>query len=530
MLLVSALLVSKVESPHVLGANMKHSSFLDLVIETFENIKNLPPNQYRYSATDDKGVGLDTIKIIQISDRLYLGVYHYNMSNLYPDSEIENVVRLANSTDLLNWTYIRTIEKNNASMPYITQAPNGAYIVAFEKEENKSWSHLTFHYYSNLSRLLNKTARADAVYNASRSAFNQKMNIHEGTPNIYNITMKGSMMLVRVGFHYDNGVVDNTAIGSLWIPLDNPSDVNRWVWNQTRPLDYYNQKLRDEFEIEGHMGDREYCQVFGRNFSLQEAQKVKYDDSTWGIFLYNNSHDTFHRLNVTTHKGSTSFANPTFTWLKSPNGNNCLVVTYFLHTYNESAKSGEGGELIFYREFETKEFNVKCQGNNYSVYVTSNSTILEIPYVNEAEKSINFNVSGPEGSKGYCIIKLPSNLTLDLWKGDYKVLLDNKPWPFENWTSMGNTYIYVNYIHSEHKLTIIPEYPLFLLLLLSLIVGTLSGCLHSKRTQQNNKGQVYSIDFQTENSYHKNNNCQPDMFKRRKSSLILQVCNFKDGG
>lgn len=117
----------------------------------------------------------------------------------------------------------------------------------------------------------------------------------------------------------------------------------------------------------------------------------------------------FHKLNITTHKGSTSFGNPTFTWLKSPNGKDCIVVTYFL--FSEGAEEGEAGKLIFYKEFDFK------RNETYSVSVHSNSTISSDVNVNESEQIIGFNVTGPDNSKGFCIVKIPQNIVQDWWEG-----------------------------------------------------------------------------------------------------------------
>jgi hypothetical protein len=417
-------------------------SFIDFVKEIFENVPNA--TAYRYDAKDDQGCGLDTIKIIENPLVGYLGVYHFNIGGIFH-------VRLATSKDLRNWTFNRTIE-DYASQPTICEAPNGAFIVAFEKHVfigTKEERHLGFYYFPNLTSLLTNSSSYKLI--APLTVAVQL----EGTPNIYNVTIKESTMKVCVGFHYnDASGLDRVAVGHLTIPLDNPKNM---VWNCTRPQSEFVQKLlQTDPNIKGHIGDMDYGQIFGRNFTVIEAQYVKGDDSTWGIFLYDHLTSNFVKLNIRTQKGSTSFANPTFTMLKSPNRKDCIVITYFVHTYKNAAQPGEGGELIFYKEFETRPFNLSFNGKQYTLYVTSNSTISNF-YFNDRERSINFNVSGLDNTRGYCIIKLPNNLTQDLG-GNITVLIDGKPHSFEKWTDRENTYIYVNYQHSEHKITIIiPE-------------------------------------------------------------------------
>lgn len=220
--------------------NILKGIFTFFVKEMLETVGDLGENQCRYNVKDDQECTLDTIKIIENPEGCYLGVYHSNVSKILE-------VRLANSTDLLNWTFIRTIEKN-AAQPTIAKAPSNAYIVAFEKQD-ASYTHLRFQYYSNLSSLI--IGPADATYDANRTLSSS----HEGTPNVYNVTIKGSTLSACIGFHYDDSSVDNAAVGLLTIPLDNPQNM---VWNNTKPLTRYNQDLRDKYQVRGNIGDRDY--------------------------------------------------------------------------------------------------------------------------------------------------------------------------------------------------------------------------------------------------------------------------------
>jgi hypothetical protein len=466
-LIVSLALSLKVELLYVSGSDVQNSSFLDFVAEIFGNVRALPSNQYRYNAKDNQNCGLDTIKIIANPQGGYLGIYHFRIGGL--SSEYFQV-RLARSADLLNWTFIRTVELQ-ASQPTIAQAPNGVYIVAFEKHVfigTKEERHVGFHYYPNLTCLLTGSEFYKKIANLTEGAQ------LEGTPNINNITIGNSIMNASVGFHYNDAYgLDNVAIGHLTVPLDNPKDTTRWNWT-TMPLPGYNEKLRKEWNVKGHVGDRDYGQIFGRNFTLQEGNlkppPINY--SEYRIFLYDYLTGNFIMLNITTLQGSTSFGNPTFTFLKSPNGKDAMVVVTYL-LFSEAAKTGEAGELIFYKEFKTEPFNLTYQGKKYFFNVTSNSTISNY-YFNGTERSINFNVTGPDNSKGYCIVNLTTSFVQNIWNGDYEVLIDGKP-PLdkENWTDTEDTYIYFTYQHSTHQVTIIiPEFPSAAILSLFTAIST----------------------------------------------------------
>jgi len=158
------------------------------LIEVFENVTNA--SAYRYNSEDDQNCRLDTIKIIDNPEGGYLGVYHSLVNQDFQ-------VRLATSTDMLNWMFTRTIE-NSASQLTIAEAPNGAYIVAFE-EHLPNERHLKFHYYPNLQSLLTGIGYSEQ---SAELMLGKKTKL-EGTPNIYNVTINDSEMLVCVGFHYN---------------------------------------------------------------------------------------------------------------------------------------------------------------------------------------------------------------------------------------------------------------------------------------------------------------------------------------
>ena len=106
-----------------------------------------------------------------------------------------------------------------------------------------------------------------------------------------------------------------------------------------------------------------------------------------------------------------------------------------------------------------RTFNVGAwNGTSYNVGMVTNSTVSSFQ-VDTDKKRISFNVSGVEGTIGFCRVAIPNIIAQDLWQGNYTVLLDGSPWPFINWTDNINTYILINYTHSEHDVVIIPEFP-----------------------------------------------------------------------
>ncbi|MEM3722510.1 MAG: NosD domain-containing protein [Candidatus Bathyarchaeia archaeon] len=99
-----------------------------------------------------------------------------------------------------------------------------------------------------------------------------------------------------------------------------------------------------------------------------------------------------------------------------------------------------------------------------NIDIISNSTVSDFQF-NIDQKMISFNVTGLEYASGFCRITIPNIIVQELWQGNYTVLLNGEPCSFRNWTDASNTYIYVNYTHSEHQIIIIPEFPLSTIML-----------------------------------------------------------------
>jgi len=119
-------------------------------------------------------------------------------------------------------------------------------------------------------------------------------------------------------------------------------------------------------------------------------------------------------------------------------------------------------------------------GEAYSVDIISNSTLSDFK-LNATQKTLSFNVTGIEGKAGFCRITIPNVIIQDLWQGNYTILLNGEPWPFRNWTDTENTYIYVNYTHSEHQITIIPEFPSAMILLLIIAISLIAAILVKRK-------------------------------------------------
>lgn len=119
-------------------------------------------------------------------------------------------------------------------------------------------------------------------------------------------------------------------------------------------------------------------------------------------------------------------------------------------------------------------------GTFCKVEVESNSTVFNMQ-IDIANKTVSFNLSGPESTHGFFRVTIPNIIVQDLWHGNYTVLLDSEQWPSANWTDTLNTYIYVDYAHLEHEVVIIPEFPFTSMVWLATALSAVATALAKRR-------------------------------------------------
>jgi len=286
---------------------------------------------YRYGAHDDQGSTLDALKVIPSPGGGYLGVYHTLSAGVF-------VTKLAVSSDLLHWTHVVDLEPH-ASQPTIAALSDGGFLVAYEKDAGCTGTGpggncLGFRHYPGLAQLL--AGAGDRTFQAPRTL----SNCAEGTPNVYGADLRPDIdhSTIDVGFHYfRNCDVDRQARGTL-------ENFSSWSGDVDSGL---NGAL-EAFNPGGNIGDRDYIRFAGGSYNIHEVQFTKGDFGSWRVYLFDWLTGAASPLAIHTHLGSTAFANPTFTSLLSPAERPALLVTLFIPS--QGAATGEGGELIYYRE------------------------------------------------------------------------------------------------------------------------------------------------------------------------------------
>ena len=284
---------------------------------------------HRYRLTDSAGNTMDTVKIITNPAGGYLGVYHTG-----------NTVNLAVSTDLLDWEFRRTLDAQ-ATQPTICALATGGYLTAVEyNDQARSGGLLRLRHYANLSALL------AGAFDRERTLRRSLSRCNEGTPNFHSVTLTPDIdhSTIDLGFHYQRKCdLDRQGRGRL-------TDFTRWTAAEDHAADSLLTAAAgiQGRAVKGNIGGRDIAVFDSIGYTLYEVQYVKGDFGSWRLYLHNGRTGTAAYLPVTTHRGSTAFANPTITAITSPGGRPAIVATLFLPS--EGAAPGEAGQLVYYRE------------------------------------------------------------------------------------------------------------------------------------------------------------------------------------
>ena len=220
--------------------------------------------------------------------------------------------------------------------------PTGGFLTAAEFNDLAgSGGLLRVRHYSNLSALLAGTVNRERTIPRSLSGCN------EGTPNLYSVSLTPDIdhSIIDVGFHFQrNCDLDRQARGRL---------TNFTAWTAAADIGA-DGRLTSAAAVKGrvvngNIGDRDTAMFDNTRYTLYEVQYAKGDFGSWRLYLDNWQTGTAAYLPVTTHGGSTAFANPTFATITSPAGKPAIVATVFVPS--EGAAPGEAGQLAYYREY-----------------------------------------------------------------------------------------------------------------------------------------------------------------------------------
>ena len=131
-------------------------------------------------------------------------------------------------------------------------------------------------------------------------------------------------------------------------------------------------------------------------------------------------------------------------------------------------------------------FKIQWQEETHILTTICNSTITNFDFGTIHENAISLNVTGPQGTAGFCRILIPHAL-LD---GNYTILIDDLPPIMEKELPLSNsthTYVYFTYTLTTHEVVIVPEFPTTMIFALLIILSLGAACLSRKVSKEKQK-------------------------------------------
>lgn len=297
----------------------------ELLIKRLQSVADAELHVYKL--TDDRGRGMDCLKVFQPAVAPEAGVY-YGVYHNYQQGVL--VSHLARSTDFVTWTHLVELDKN-ASQPAMHSCDNGGFLLAYEHDEpNSVW--IRIRYYEDLAALIagNFQRQFDIPRTLAPTA--------EGTPS-FEVVRVGNEGIesseIKLRFHYYRNMdVDQLASGTL-------TNFETWEAEPAREL---NSAMREQGWL-GNLGDRDKFRWRDQTYYLQEIQRTKGDWSSWRLGLADDQGQLLQPLKIQTHQGSTAFSNPHITCIRDANEQAKIVVTFFLHSNGNPPE--ERGVLLY---------------------------------------------------------------------------------------------------------------------------------------------------------------------------------------
>jgi hypothetical protein len=110
-------------------------------------------------------------------------------------------------------------------------------------------------------------------------------------------------------------------------------------------------------------------------------------------------------------------------------------------------------DLTFLRAFQKP---ISYDGGKFNVRILTNSTVTNEVF-NSTGKQMTFYVTGPSGTMGFCNVTIPRNLLNASALSEWTVMLDGKTLTQGQFSITENAeyvFVYLNYTHSEHVITV----------------------------------------------------------------------------
>jgi parallel beta-helix repeat protein len=212
----------------------------------------------------------------------------------------------------------------------------------------------------------------------------------------------------------------------------------------------------------------------------------------WGIDFYSSSNMVFHNnfINNVNQTGS-PYLN---VWDDGyPSGGNCWSDYNGTDLYSGSHQNETGSDGISDAPYTIDANNTDrypLMGMFYDFNATSESCVQTICNSSISDfrsngTSISFNVTGEDGTAGFCRICIPTALV----NATYRVFVNGTEVPCNLLPCSNSThsYLYFTYSHSSEQIVIVPEFPSFMILPLFMLFTMLAVVFMRRKIPRKHK-------------------------------------------
>ncbi len=449
-------------------------------------------------------IGLD------LSGRNNVTVRNMKIEKFYYGVSLGSNCTISNTTVANNdfGVYTDSSSGNTVSCNNITANNNhGVWLVSNSNYNTVSGNNITNNYdgvlisfYSSLNTVSgnNITANRDSgVW--SESSSNTTVSGNNITANnlfgVYlgpsaNNTLSGNVFVddgLYVGDSYDNAVADNSVNGRPLVYLEGVSDMvvedaGQVILINCNRIRVENLNLSDA-SVGAELCSTNSTTVSGNNITNSEYGVNLFSSSNntvsgntlannvqGGILLDGSNNTIYHNNFINNTIQASSSTDSINVWDDGyPSGGN------YWSGYrgddqlsgpfqNESGSDGIGDTAYTMDAINVDHYpliapcamssfvaNLSGSTRQINVEFISNSTVGNVQ-IDESAKTLGFNVSGETGTSGFSRITVPNIIVESFWNGNYTLLMNGEPWPFTSSSDTQNTYIYINYTHSEHQI------------------------------------------------------------------------------
>lgn len=311
-----------------------------------------------------------------------------------------------------------------------------------------------------------------------------------------------------------NRLEDNTYHG---IVIENSSDNE--VFQNNITTSYHGVYLNDSLDNrvrENILAHNDYG-MYAENSTNNVLQQNLVDANDYGIIIYRSSNNTIHQNSIMNNFYGMYFEDSANNRIYHNNFDNSYSQAEFINSVNVwdngvegnywsnyagtdliGGSDGVGDEphVVYAIENQTDRFPLmgpasfftagRWNQTAYYVHTVSNSTVSHFSF-NEDMGRISFNVTGEDGSVGFCRVAIPKKL---LWcenSQDWTVWVNNESVTYRLEEDSDYTYLYFAYSHSSEKAEVkgthfIPELPSALIIPMFMITAFVIATISRKKT------------------------------------------------